>query len=336
MPSPVAMRAGPVDPTARRCGGRAGPCTQRGHACAALRSGWLAGVAWHGPAACAGTRWKAPRGADREWSGSGERHGDGYTMGPLCKHPNHAMTTRDYQAFGAETLRGQIGPVLSTWGVRHRAWSQTSVPASPPSPGVFHMMIGYARVSTGDQNLDLQIQALERLGCDKIYNDRGVSGAASSRPGLDRAMARLRPGDTLAVWRLDRLGRSLPHLVQLLERLGQREVAFHSVTEHIDTGSSGGRLVFHFMAALAEFERSLISERTKAGMAVARNAGRNVGRLPLLSPVQLRKAAVHLQQGTRSLSELARELGVHPRTVRRGLARLGLEVRAKPPDGSTP
>ncbi|MGS0979332.1 recombinase family protein [Burkholderia glumae] len=197
------------------------------------------------------------------------------------------------------------------------------------------MMIGYARVSTGDQNLDLQIQALERLGCDKIYNDRGVSGAASSRPGLDRAMARLRPGDTLAVWRLDRLGRSLPHLVQLLERLGQREVAFHSVTEHIDTGSSGGRLVFHFMAALAEFERSLISERTKAGMAVARNAGRNVGRLPLLSPVQLRKAAVHLQQGTRSLSELARELGVHPRTVRRGLARLGLEVRAKPPDGST-
>ncbi|WP_257820244.1 recombinase family protein [Burkholderia glumae] len=198
------------------------------------------------------------------------------------------------------------------------------------------MMIGYARVSTGDQNLDLQIQALERLGCDKIYNDRGVSGAASSRPGLDRAMARLRPGDTLAVWRLDRLGRSLPHLVQLLERLGQREVAFHSVTEHIDTGSSGGRLVFHFMAALAEFERSLISERTKAGMAVARNAGRNVGRLPLLSPVQLRKAAVHLQQGTRSLSELARELGVHPRTVRRGLARLGLEVRAKPPDGSTP
>uniref|UniRef100_UPI0003656D7B recombinase family protein n=1 Tax=Xanthomonas sp. SHU 308 TaxID=1591201 RepID=UPI0003656D7B len=84
------------------------------------------------------------------------------------------------------------------------------------------MMIGYARVSTGDQNLDLQIQALERLGCDKIYNDRGVSGAASSRPGLDRAMARLRPGDTLAVWRLDRLGRSLPHLVQLLERLGPR------------------------------------------------------------------------------------------------------------------
>nr|WP_279363977.1 recombinase family protein [Xanthomonas sacchari] len=196
-------------------------------------------------------------------------------------------------------------------------------------------MIGYARVSTGDQNLDLQIQALERLGCDKIYNDRGVSGAASSRPGLDRAMARLRPGDTLAVWRLDRLGRSLPHLVQLLERLGQREVAFHSVTEHIDTGSSGGRLVFHFMAALAEFERALISERTKAGMAVARNAGRPVGRLPLLSPGQLRKAAAHLQQGTRSLAELARELGVHPRTVRRGLARLGLEVPAKPPDEST-
>ncbi|TBV76401.1 recombinase family protein [Pseudoxanthomonas winnipegensis] len=144
------------------------------------------------------------------------------------------------------------------------------------------MIIGYVRVSTEDQNLDLQIQALQRLGCARIYQDRGVSGATRSRPGLDKLMARLKPGDTLAVWRLDRLGRSLPHLVQMLEALGDRGVAFHSLTENIDTSTSGGRLVFHFMAALAEFERTLISERTRAGLASARLAGvlpRNHGRL---------------------------------------------------------
>lgn len=184
------------------------------------------------------------------------------------------------------------------------------------------MIIGYVRVSTEDQNLDLQVQALQRLGCTRIYKDHGVSGAIRSRPGLDKAMACLKPGDTLAVWRLDRLGRSLPHLVQILEALGDRGVAFHSLTESIDTSTSGGRLVFHFMAALAEFERTLISERTRAGLASARSAGKRIGRQPLLSASQLHAAAVLRDEGHQSLTQIARDLGVHPRTLQRGLRKL--------------
>ena len=183
------------------------------------------------------------------------------------------------------------------------------------------MMIGYARVSTEDQNMDLQIQALKRLGCDKVFTDHGISGSCTSRPGLDRAMTRLKPGDKLVVWRLDRLGRSLTHLVRLLESLGRREILFESLTEHIDTSSSGGRLLFHMMAALAEFERALISERTRAGMAAARSNGKHLGRRPLLSPEQAEQARHLLDSGKRSVRELAFELGVHPRTLTRMLAR---------------
>lgn len=194
---------------------------------------------------------------------------------------------------------------------------------APQLPGmVSALMIGYARVSTEDQCLDLQIQALQHLGCDKIYSDHGISGAVNSRPGLDRSLARLKPGDTLAVWRLDRLGRSLPHLVWLLETLGRRKVSFHSITEHINTRSSGGRLVFHMMAALAEFERTLISERTRAGMEAARAAGRSIGRRPLLTQRQLIEVSLQLKRGQKTLREIAAELKVHPRTVQRGLARL--------------
>ncbi|WP_420954702.1 recombinase family protein [Burkholderia gladioli] len=183
------------------------------------------------------------------------------------------------------------------------------------------MIIGYARVFTEDQNLDMQIQALERLGCDEVFTDHGVSGRAASRPGLDRALARLTSGDKLVVWRLDRLGRSLVNLVRLLESLGQRGIRFQSLTEHIDTSSSGGRLVFHMMAALAEFERSLISERTRAGMAAARVNGKPMGRPPSLSPVQIEQARRLLESG-KCRSEIAVQLGVHPRTLKRTLARM--------------
>lgn len=182
------------------------------------------------------------------------------------------------------------------------------------------MLIGYARVSTDDQSLALQIQALERVGCDRIYTDQGVSGGITSRPGLDRAMGRLRAGDKLVVWRLDRLGRSLPHLIQLLDRLGRRQVLFHSLSEGIDTNSSGGRLVFHIMAALAEFERALISERTRAGLAAARMEGKVLGRRPALSCDQCRQAHQLLQQERWSLLAVASHFGVHPRTVTRRLA----------------
>lgn len=179
--------------------------------------------------------------------------------------------------------------------------------------------IGYARVSTEDQSLALQIQALERLGCEKIFTDHGVSGALHSRQGLDRALVSLRAGDKLVVWRLDRLGRSLSHLVTLLEKLGRRHVRFQSVTENIDTSSAGGRLVFHMMAALAEFERSLISERTRAGMAAARAQGRRMGRQPSLTAAQCHEAQRLMREEHWALAKAAHHFGVHPRTLLRHL-----------------
>jgi len=179
--------------------------------------------------------------------------------------------------------------------------------------------IGYARVSTEDQSLALQIQALRRAGCDKIYSDQGVSGALHSRRGLDRALHALRGGDKLVVWRLDRLGRSLSHLVDLLEQLGRRKVCFQSVTENIDTTSSGGRLVFHMMAALAEFGRSLISERTRAGMAAARAQGKHLGRQPSLVADQCKEAKRLIDEKRWSINDVAAHFGVHPRTLLRHL-----------------
>ena len=137
----------------------------------------------------------------------------------------------------------------------------------PPSSKVARepALIGYARVSTDEQNLDLQHDALGSAGCASVFEDRGISGAQHSRPGLDAALAVLEPGDTLVVWRLDRLGRSLVHLVCLIEDLAARGIGVRSLTESFDAGSSGGRLIFHLMAALAEFERELIGEREVRG-----------------------------------------------------------------------
>jgi DNA invertase Pin-like site-specific DNA recombinase len=140
------------------------------------------------------------------------------------------------------------------------------------------MLIGYARVSTEEQNLDLQMDALRQAGCSRLYFDRGFSGALIRRPALDDALRTLQPNDTLVIWKLDRLGRSLSHLIVLIEGLEKRGVAFKSISEAIDTGNASGRLLFHVMGALAEFERSLISERTKAGMAAAKARGSPVGR----------------------------------------------------------
>ncbi len=140
------------------------------------------------------------------------------------------------------------------------------------------MLIGYARVSTDEQSVDLQIDALQRAGCEPIFRDTGFSGVLRSRPALDDAIACLGPGDTLVTWRLDRLGRSLSHLISLVNDLEKRGIAFKSLSEAIDTSTAGGRLQFHMMGALAEFERALISERTKAGMAAARLRGVQLGR----------------------------------------------------------
>ena len=139
------------------------------------------------------------------------------------------------------------------------------------------MKIGYARVSTNEQNLSLQFDALEQAGCQKLFHDH-ASGAQTTRPGLDEALAYLREGDMLVVWRLDRLGRSLKHLIETVNSLEEREIGFQSLQETIDTTTSGGKLIFHIFSALAEFERNLIRERTQAGLNAARARGRTGGR----------------------------------------------------------
>src|SRR4051794_24472729 len=145
------------------------------------------------------------------------------------------------------------------------------------------MLIGYARVSTLDQTLALQQDALTAAGCEHIYTDT-VSGSVTTRPGLTQALSHLRAGDTLVVWRLDRLGRSLAHLIDTIRQLQERGIGFRSLQEQLDTTTSGGKLVFHVFGALAEFERDLIRERTHAGLAAARARGRLFGRPKVLSP----------------------------------------------------
>ncbi len=146
--------------------------------------------------------------------------------------------------------------------------------------------IGYARVSTDDQTLDLQTDALKKAECWRIYTDQ-VSGAKTERPGLAKALDALREGDTLVVWRLDRLGRSLPHLIQVVEDLKRRNIGFKSLTESIDTTTPAGELIFHIFGALAQFERNLIRERTNAGLAAARARGRFGGGQRKLTPNQV-------------------------------------------------
>src|SRR5213080_5112071 len=149
------------------------------------------------------------------------------------------------------------------------------------------MLIGYARVSTQDQTLNLQKDALEKIGCSTIFTDT-ASGATTERKGLDAALAYVREGDTLVVWRLDRLGRSLKHLIETITKLNQRKIRFKSITENIDTTTSGGKLVFHIFGALAEFERDIIKDRTKAGLASARSRGRLGGRPRVMDAKKLK------------------------------------------------
>src|SRR6266566_543402 len=139
------------------------------------------------------------------------------------------------------------------------------------------MLIGYARVSTADQTLNLQKDALEHIGCSEIFTDT-ISGSTTERQGLDAALSYVREGDTLVVWRLDRLGRSLKHLIETITKLNTRKIGFKSITENIDTTTSGGKLIFHIFGALAEFERDIIRERTNAGLQAARARGRLGGR----------------------------------------------------------
>jgi len=184
------------------------------------------------------------------------------------------------------------------------------------------MQIGYARVSTDEQTLDLQLDALKAAGCERLFTDQ-VSGAKADRPGLQQAIDQLCAGDTLVVWRLDRLGRSLRHLIETVQALAQRGVGFKSLTETIDTTNSSGKLIFHIFGALAEFERDLIRERTQAGLAAARARGRKGGhpRVKSLSdPKQLALARRLYADKETPVGELARMFKVSRSTFYRYLA----------------
>jgi DNA invertase Pin-like site-specific DNA recombinase len=180
------------------------------------------------------------------------------------------------------------------------------------------MLIGYARVSTFDQTLALQRDALQEAGCERIFTDT-ASGSRSDRPGLAEALDHLRSGDTLVVWRLDRLGRSLRHLIDTVSALQERErgVGFKSLQEQIDTTTSGGKLVFHVFGALAEFERDLIRERTQAGLTAARARGRRGGRPKALDPKKAQIAQALYNDKTNSVADICRTLRISRATLYR-------------------
>lgn len=178
-----------------------------------------------------------------------------------------------------------------------------------------NMRIGYARVSTSDQNLSLQIDSLEQVGCKKIFEDK-ISGAKDDRPGLNQAIEMLREGDTLVVWKLDRLGRSLKSLITLIGELEERGVNFKSVTDSIDTSTPAGRFFFHMIASLAQMERELIAERTRAGLEAARRQGRFGGRKPVMTESKLKVARKLLKSGELP-KDVARDLGVSLATLYR-------------------
>jgi DNA invertase Pin-like site-specific DNA recombinase len=178
------------------------------------------------------------------------------------------------------------------------------------------MLIGYARVSTQDQTLNLQQDALEKAGCTKLFTDT-ASGAKTERKGLEEAIAYAREGDILVVWRLDRLGRSLKHLIETITHLNNRKIGFKSITENIDTTTSGGKLVFHIFGALAEFERDIIRERTQAGLIAARARGRKGGRPKSLTGKKGLMVQALYDDKTNTVDDVCKTLGISRSTLYR-------------------
>ena len=182
------------------------------------------------------------------------------------------------------------------------------------------MIIGYARISTGDQDLALQTDALTAAGCEKIFTDT-LSGNRSDRPGLHQLLDFARAGDTIVIWRLDRLGRSLQDLISLISELEDKGLHLRSLNEQIDTASSTGKLVFHIFGAMAEFERNLIRERTVAGLEAARKRGRKGGRPVKLDPLQCKEIIVLLKEPEISIAHVAARYGVSRGTIYKILKR---------------
>ncbi len=196
------------------------------------------------------------------------------------------------------------------------------------------MLIGYARISTTDQKLDLQTDALKKADCVEVFSDI-ASGARDARPGLKRALDTLRSGDTLVVWRLDRLGRSLSHLVTTVNELAGRGVHFRSLQENIDTTTAAGRMVFGFCAVLAEFERELIQERTRAGLDAARARGRKGGRARKLDDEQIQIAARLASDGVQ-VAQICQLLNISRRSYFRYMEQIEKAKENAPPEVAPP
>ncbi len=190
------------------------------------------------------------------------------------------------------------------------------------------MKVGYARVSTNNQNLELQIDALEKAGCEKIYRDI-ASGARTERPSLNEMVNNLRPGDVLVIWKLDRLGRSLNHLIGLVNDLIEKKIGLQSLNDPIDTTTPQGRLSFNLFASLAEFERDLIRERTQAGLSAARARGRNGGRpkgLPKKAEATACAAETLYKEGVLTVDEISKKLGIAKSTLYSYLRHRGVTI----------
>lgn len=202
------------------------------------------------------------------------------------------------------SLRVSGFPGFSCTGIKQKSWEgQGEI-----------MLIGYARVSTAGQSLDLQLDALRAAGCEKIFHDQ-VGGAKSDRPGLEEALGYIRNGDALIVWRLDRLGRSLKHLMETVGKLESKGIGFRSITESIDTTTIGGRLIFHIFAALAEFERNLIKERVNAGLESARARGRYGGRPQKLNKTKADLARKLYTEKQHTIGQICDMLAISPPTL---------------------
>ena len=220
------------------------------------------------------------------------------------------MTTKRRKTTRSAPRRSRRRPVAAKAAPGHAVPPAADLAMAKP------MLIGYARVSTVDQNLALQRDALTEAGCQRIFTEQ-MSGVVTDRPALHDALEFARSGDTLIVWKLDRLARSMKQLIETIENLRVRGIGFRSPTEALDTTTAQGRLVFHMFGALAEFERSLIGERTQAGLAAARRAGRTGGRPPKLTDDDIEAAKAMLANPDIGVTQIAHRLGVSPATLYR-------------------
>ncbi|MFN3224733.1 MAG: recombinase family protein [Hyphomicrobiales bacterium] len=208
--------------------------------------------------------------------------------------------------------------------------SRTPRPGRNPWPFIdtTGRRIGYARVSTKDQKLRMQLDALQAVDCEKIFKDHGVSGAKAKRPGLDVMLTELQPGDTVIVFKLDRLGRSVLHLSDLLVRFRDQDISFVSIAEGINTTTPGGKLVYHLFSAFAEFQRDIIVENTQAGLEAAKKRGAQLGRPRKLRLEEVMHAWEMIIEGQTPAARMARQLNVSPATLNRAIQRLQAVVPA--------